>query len=207
MQDPLLLIGGLVAFVIIVAVIWFIVLAPRRVDRAFVEFASIIGEDGGSPGFQKATSTGQPQMLINMKPNTELSSMVCQYGHSNGTLSANKRVLNVAGYHTKQGLKVELFARPKNKPSSLALRTGPPVKTTVPEFDDAITVDYADDTGRKLLNDNQFQQSLLQIEGLKFFEIRPEGAKTLIWGERNGVSVSGFQQLYIAIRRAALLLA
>ena len=73
MQDPILLLaGGLVVLVVVMVILWFTVFAPRRVDRAFVEFASIVGDDGGNPGFQKATSTGQPQMLINMKPNTEL---------------------------------------------------------------------------------------------------------------------------------------
>ncbi|MHA1713408.1 MAG: hypothetical protein ACTSW4_05155 [Candidatus Ranarchaeia archaeon] len=202
MQDNILLlaIGGIILLAVIIIYYWYKVVQPRKVDQSFDAFGAIIGVIGEKRGFQRATKTGAPQLLVEMGESANLSSLIVQYGHKGTKLGLNKKHLNVAAYHRKEGLNFEFFLRPANKPSPLAYNRGVSVLTGNDAFDKQLTIDHATQDALVLLQTPMIQRMFLSMDNLVFFEVRLEGVRTLLWGEHKGISKRTFERLYNAIK-------
>ena len=205
MQDSMLLfIGGFVVAVIVIIILyWIKVVQPRKVDQSFDAFGAIIGNVGKSRGFQRAKKTGTPQLLVEMEESSKFSSAIIQYGHKGSELGLNKKTLNVAAYHRREGLNFEFFIRPSKHPSPVAFKRGSPVISGNGEFDTQYTIEYATQSALMLIQNPTFQKMVLAIPELIFFEARLEGVRTLIWAEKKGVSKQSFEILYNAINVVA----
>jgi hypothetical protein len=96
--------GGALLFVGVIVVWWFLKRSKhKKVDSTLQNLASIVGNEGGTPGYKYA-KTGEPQLLMELKPLTKCTSLIVQYGHYDGKLGEDKGSLNVAAYHVNQEL-------------------------------------------------------------------------------------------------------
>jgi len=204
LDSSILLLSGISLLVLFVLIVLFKRFRIKKVDTAFQTIPGLIGAEGKNPGFKQAR-TGTPQLFMDLTPSTKCTSLIVQYGHSGKELGLNKNAMNVAAYHANQELKTHFFLRPSEKPSVLSPRSGSPVKTNNETFEAAITVDRAINA-EKVLRESAFQESILNIPQLIFFEVRQEGVQTLIWGEVKNISADAFKQLFIAIKRTAEIL-
>ncbi len=199
----ILLLGASVVVVVIIVLYWLKVLKPKRIDQKFDVFSAIVGPLGKTRGFKRARTSGAPQLLVEMESHAQLTSLVVQYGHDGNKLGLNTKSLNVAGYHRQQGLKYEFFIRPNGKPSPVALRSGPQFLTGNETFDSQLMIVHANAKAQTILLEPRIQKMFLEIADLTYFEIRLEGVRTLIWGERKGISKASFSQIYTAINSIA----
>jgi hypothetical protein len=197
--------GGALLFVGIIIVWWLLKRSKhKKVDNTLQNLASIVGNEGGTPGYKYA-KTGEPQLLMELKPLTKCTSLVVQYGHYDGKLGEDKGSLNVAAYHVNQELNTNFFVRPTNRRSPLAPRRGPRVLTGNAAFDEKYTIEHGDNADG-VVRDSGFQKVFETIPNLLFFEVRQEGVKTLIWGEMRGTSFDGAKAIYATIKKVADLL-
>jgi hypothetical protein len=197
--------GGAILFIGIIIFWWFSKRSQqKKVDSTLQNLVSIVGNEGGPPGYKYAR-TGEPQLLMELEPQTKCTSLIVQYGHYDGDLGGDKKALNVAAYHANQELKTNFFVRPTNRRSPLAPRRGPRVLTGNAAFDEKFTIEHGDNADN-VVKDPGFQQSLNAIPNLLFFEVRQEGVKTLIWGEMRGTSTEGAKAIYETIKKVADLL-
>ena len=197
----LILLSFGIVFIFIIIYYIYKRLKIEKVDTTLENFGTIVGSESISKGFRYAKS-GEPQLLMELKPSTNCTSLIVQYGHTKRELGTNKSALNIASYHVNQELKTSLFLRPIKKPSILAPISSLDCKTNNPEFDNLIKIDYCKNAD-KLINSPKFQESILKIPNLIFFEIRLEGVKTLIWGEIKNLSKEASRILYKAITLVA----
>jgi hypothetical protein len=197
--------GGALLFVAIIIIWWFLKRSKeKKVDSTLQNLASIVGNEGGTPGYRYARS-GEPQLLMELKPLTKCTSLIVQYGHYDGDLGADRGALNVAAYHANQELKTNFFVRPTNRRSPLAPRRGPRVLTGNASFDEKYTIEHGDNAD-DVVRDVGFQKAVEAIPNLLFFEVRQEGVKTLLWGEMRGTSIEGAKAIYETIKKVADLL-